>query len=215
MNKIKLITVPTPCHQSWQQMETAEKGRHCGHCAKIVVDFTKMTSTDILDYLASSKNACGRFSKNQLIDLNYFLKIKNAPATPKWKKSIATAIFLLTGLLNKVNAQTKTPHTTHSMLRHQPRVFYHKRKKIKQTVPDFNATQRNNTELIAYRADVANSERSFKELQKDSVHNIELNVPFESHTVLGGVVMGIEISPQSRVLMFYQYVPWPINRLFK
>jgi hypothetical protein len=196
-------------------MEKRENGRHCAQCAKIVVDFTKMTSTDILDYLASSKNACGRFSKNQLIDINYFLKIKNAPATPKWKKSIATAIFLLTGLLNKVNAQTKTPHTTHLLLRHQPRVFYHKRKKLKQTVPDFNTTQRNNTELIAYRADVANSQSSLKELQNEHVRNINLNEPVELTGILGGVVSGIEITPQSRVLMFYQYVPWPINRLFK
>jgi hypothetical protein len=60
------ITIPTPCHEDWNAMTPKDKGRHCGSCAKTVVDFTTWQPQDILLHFKSNKNVCGRFTENQL-----------------------------------------------------------------------------------------------------------------------------------------------------
>jgi hypothetical protein len=61
------ITVPKPCHQSWQEMTTIEKGRYCSTCQKCVDDFTAMTDAQIIAYLSTAKSGvCGRYKPSQL-----------------------------------------------------------------------------------------------------------------------------------------------------
>jgi hypothetical protein len=70
------ITIPTACHENWDTMAPAEKGRHCAACQKTVVDFTDMTDADILRQLKKASalpsarhpgaELCGRFMPNQL-----------------------------------------------------------------------------------------------------------------------------------------------------
>ena len=47
--------IPHPCHEDWNAMtdsETSEeRGRHCDVCSKVVVDFTKMSDAEMIDYL--------------------------------------------------------------------------------------------------------------------------------------------------------------------
>jgi hypothetical protein len=61
-----IITIPTPCHEDWNAMTPNNQGRHCGSCAKTVVDFTTWQPHDILLHFKSNKNVCGRFTENQL-----------------------------------------------------------------------------------------------------------------------------------------------------
>ena len=61
MTDIKAIHIPEPCHQSWQQMSVNTEGRHCDHCCKTVVDFTRMSDGEIIKYLSAKTNVCGRF----------------------------------------------------------------------------------------------------------------------------------------------------------
>jgi hypothetical protein len=63
-----IITIPTPCHEDWNNMTPKGQGRHCGSCAKTVVDFTAWQPQDILLHFKSNKNVCGRFTENQLND---------------------------------------------------------------------------------------------------------------------------------------------------
>ena len=64
-NKINL-SIPKPCHENWEAMTPAEKGRFCSVCSKTVLDFTKASDKEIISYLNNNKNACGRFNNYQL-----------------------------------------------------------------------------------------------------------------------------------------------------
>ena len=61
------LTIPEPCHENWQNMQSNNEGRHCMSCQKTVVDFSLMTDKEILDYVTSKgDNLCGRFDPHQL-----------------------------------------------------------------------------------------------------------------------------------------------------
>ena len=67
MQKIQL-SIPAPCHESWQLMSPTEQGRFCNACAKVVIDFSTMTDVQVLNYFSSLKNEkiCGRVLPIQL-----------------------------------------------------------------------------------------------------------------------------------------------------
>ncbi|UPL49171.1 carboxypeptidase-like regulatory domain-containing protein [Hymenobacter sublimis] len=63
------LSVPKPCHESWQAMTPATQGRHCAACDKVVVDFTRMSDAELLAHLGQPKGSgstCGRFRASQL-----------------------------------------------------------------------------------------------------------------------------------------------------
>ncbi|WP_129019510.1 hypothetical protein [Edaphocola flava] len=61
------LHIAEPCHEDWHAMIPNERGRHCDHCCKTVIDFTSWEAEDILQYLRQHTNACGRLRKEQLI----------------------------------------------------------------------------------------------------------------------------------------------------
>ena len=222
MYNIKSISILTPCHQSWQQMETKENGRHCAHCAKIVVDFTKMTNTEILDYLVSSKDVCGRLNEYQLSSINYQLGLKKTTSPFNWKSWLVAAGLLGAGFFNKTEAQAvKTANAVQqqpvskSYLLGKPAApgkgTKHRNKKAKPVTAKIGYTRGDKTDLVAYRADISKINQL-----PEPVCDIDLNAPTPLEGLLGGVsVSGVEIYKPSRVEMFYQYMRWPINKLFK
>jgi hypothetical protein len=63
------ISVPTPCHEKWEDFTPATGGRHCSSCDKVVVDFSKMSDSDIIEFFKQrNMGACGRFRPDQLRD---------------------------------------------------------------------------------------------------------------------------------------------------
>ncbi len=62
------ITIPHPCHQSWDEMTPQGQGRYCAHCQKTVTDFSGWSDTALYDFFAKNKGreVCGRFRAEQL-----------------------------------------------------------------------------------------------------------------------------------------------------
>lgn len=97
------LSIPTPCHEDWNKMTEAEKGRFCGSCQKVVVDFSRMSDADIVAYFKKPKDSvCGRFYTDQL-DREIIMPPKRIP----WLKyffQIAIPAFLMSF---KASSQTK------------------------------------------------------------------------------------------------------------
>ena len=56
------------CPEDWQQMTPTAAGRHCAHCDREVVDFTRATAAELAAARAAVPNGrlCGRFRQSQL-----------------------------------------------------------------------------------------------------------------------------------------------------
>jgi hypothetical protein len=61
-----IISIPTPCHEDWNEMTAIEQGRHCHVCSKTVMDFTSWQPQQILSYFEHNTNVCGRLTIDQL-----------------------------------------------------------------------------------------------------------------------------------------------------
>ena len=59
------LKIEKPCHEDWNKMAPNQLGRLCQLCEKTVVDFTKMSSEEIKEYLSNRGNEriCGRILK--------------------------------------------------------------------------------------------------------------------------------------------------------
>jgi len=91
------IYIPEPCHENWDKMTPKEQGRFCGVCSKEVVDFTKKTTDDIIDYLAASTGkTCGRFSADQLDENYQTIPVTNVKM--RWWKKAGISFLALLGV---------------------------------------------------------------------------------------------------------------------
>ncbi|MET0394150.1 MAG: carboxypeptidase-like regulatory domain-containing protein [Chitinophagaceae bacterium] len=68
MAKQVQLTIPEPCHERWDRMKPAEKGRFCDACRKQVIDFTRMSDGQLAAFFKkpSTGPVCGRFMADQL-----------------------------------------------------------------------------------------------------------------------------------------------------
>jgi hypothetical protein len=107
------IAVPAPCHENWQQMAPADKGRFCASCQKNVTDFTDASDREIAAAFAGNSNLCGRFLATQL---NRDLVVPKEKSTLWIAASAAVVSFLSLGS-NEAAAQEKTP-TEQGEIRH-------------------------------------------------------------------------------------------------
>lgn len=61
-------SIKNPCPEKWENMNSEEQGRFCGKCATIVIDFTKKTTQEIIDFLTARKgeDICGKLRAPKL-----------------------------------------------------------------------------------------------------------------------------------------------------
>lgn len=86
------VNLPEPCHEDWNKMDSQEKGRFCGSCQKLVIDFSQMSDTEIINYFKEYKgqNTCGHFKKSQV---DRKLKEPETPHRRLFLKELAAACF--------------------------------------------------------------------------------------------------------------------------
>jgi CarboxypepD_reg-like domain/Secretion system C-terminal sorting domain len=106
MAKKLQLQIAEPCHENWDGMTPAEKGKFCGSCQKEVVDFSNMSDQQLVAFFKkpSTGSLCGRFNSEQL-NRDVEIPRKRIP----WLKyffQIAIPAFLLT---IKANGQKGRP----------------------------------------------------------------------------------------------------------
>lgn len=60
------ISIPDPCHESWDSMNATGHGAFCHSCQKDVIDFSAMTDHEVIEFLSKHKTECGRFRQDQV-----------------------------------------------------------------------------------------------------------------------------------------------------
>ena len=62
------LEISKPCSEDFNQFKPTLKGGFCSGCKTEVIDFSKMTSQEIINYFKSNSNndVCGRFNTKQL-----------------------------------------------------------------------------------------------------------------------------------------------------
>ena len=111
MPKQLQLTIPSPCHEDWEQMSPKERGRFCGSCQKQVIDFTNMSDRQLAEFFKkpSAGSVCGRFMTDQL-DRDIDIPRKRIP----WLKyffQIAIPAFLIScrsRTIGKIEPQEQT-----------------------------------------------------------------------------------------------------------
>ena len=101
------ISIPTPCHESWDSMDTTERGAFCHSCQKEVIDFSAMTDREVVEYLSKHKDGCGKFRNDQLNSTLTISKIENGFL--KWKALAFGFLSVLT--FKSAFALRMKPHT--------------------------------------------------------------------------------------------------------
>jgi CarboxypepD_reg-like domain/Secretion system C-terminal sorting domain len=95
------ISIAEPCHENWDAMLEAEKGKFCLSCRKQVVDFSNMTDNEVLKYISNATGStCGRFISDQLD--RTIIQRKEAHFSWKYILRFLLPAFLIT---NKAKAQ--------------------------------------------------------------------------------------------------------------
>lgn len=92
-----MISIPNPCHEDFEKMSPTEKGAYCKVCSTDTYDFRNLSNGEIFQIMEENKggHVCGRFTKDQLANLNM-------PAYFAWKNQTSKTFqskFLLACLL--------------------------------------------------------------------------------------------------------------------
>lgn len=93
------IAIPKPCHEDWNAMTPAEKGKFCSSCSKTVVDFTKQSTKEIQEYLLENRNkkVCGHFYKKQLDTIVIEIPLHTFQRQLSFQKLFILALFFAMG----------------------------------------------------------------------------------------------------------------------
>lgn len=109
-NKINAskVSIPKPCSYGWDKMALTKdlKGRHCAACNKIVVDFTVMSTDQIMRFLSENQGVrtCGYIKTLETTAPKWFQKplliLYNRAETRGSHKFVRIAFLLiLSGML--------------------------------------------------------------------------------------------------------------------
>lgn len=132
------MSVETPCSKNFSEFTPTSNGGFCNSCSKNVVDFTKMSDAEILDYFAQKQDStCGKFNPNQL-GIEYSKKnVSTTYRRPKWiQTSILSLLLLLLGVESSAQIiDKKTPtEITQLETEHHKKIVLEKESQIVQGI---------------------------------------------------------------------------------
>ncbi len=81
-------SIPQPCAQPWAAMSPTADGRHCATCATEVVDFTRLSNSEILAYLASHQG-------QRVCALAHARQLAPPPPAAPWRRWMLAGLALL------------------------------------------------------------------------------------------------------------------------
>lgn len=106
MKSSMVLKINEPCHENWEMMSAVEQGRFCNVCSKNVIDFTKFTDDEIVEYFQKrsgikSEKVCGRFTAKQIespikkveVPLNSFYRLENSHQMVLWVLMVLIGVF--------------------------------------------------------------------------------------------------------------------------
>lgn len=99
MKKYYSISIPKPCHEDWNAMSQSEKGKFCSSCSKTVIDFSKMETSSIQDFIHQNKNnnICGHFKQTQLDSINLQIPSQVLTQYNSFHKIFLLALLIVMG----------------------------------------------------------------------------------------------------------------------
>ena len=113
--KYLAIKITEPCHENWENMQAAEKGRFCDSCQKTVIDFTKMSDAELIGFFeqlsqkseaeGAKPSICGRINQAQSGRLFALPNVEISHYQPSQWRKWAAMIALSTSLLGSASVQ--------------------------------------------------------------------------------------------------------------
>ncbi len=112
-SKSIIINVPSPCHENWDKMTPAEKGRHCSSCNKTVIDFSAYTDRELVEFISKNTGSvCGRLSPYQVNRPIVSYEQNNSSLLQRIMMGTALATSMAACNENPNSSQTIPPQTT-------------------------------------------------------------------------------------------------------
>ncbi len=91
------LSIPTPCAKPWASFTTTSTGGFCTSCSKTVIDFTRMSDNQILQFINQNpQQVCGRFRSEQLKEYRSIEPVKIKPGSLLLKAGILSLFLVLT-----------------------------------------------------------------------------------------------------------------------
>jgi hypothetical protein len=109
MSKHIQLSIADPCHENWDNMTAAEKGRFCGSCQKQVIDFTNMSDSQLAAFFKkpSTGSVCGRFYEDQL-DRSIEIPKKRIPWVKYFFQFVLPAFLLSAKAVGQAKPKART-----------------------------------------------------------------------------------------------------------
>ncbi|MEO7990296.1 MAG: carboxypeptidase-like regulatory domain-containing protein [Chryseolinea sp.] len=100
------IKIPKSCSEKWSSFtpKPSEGGRFCQSCSKVVIDFTRMSDEQVLDFFSNvHDHTCGRFRPDQL---KTYAHLQHATIRPGFTLLKAGLLSLAMTFISKPSSAT-------------------------------------------------------------------------------------------------------------
>jgi len=96
MERTLNLSIPTPCTEKWENFEPRPDGGFCSTCSKTVVDLSRMSDEQIIDFFRNKPaHTCGRLRADQLRSYAWTDPVKIYPGFTLFRAGLLSLFLLL------------------------------------------------------------------------------------------------------------------------